>query len=130
MTWTVHVLPAPHPPKPPPVAKINPSEYELRLPDTHLILTADPDDDQLTYHWSIKSGSIATQSQLGSVNVGNPQLIMDVADEPDNIVFVLTITDDQNQTSTAEAIVTVQEEIDEPPIADAGEGVSYGLKFV
>lgn len=112
---------------PPPTVQINPAEHEMRLPETKLILVSESSSSDLTYLWTLPNGSVNNLKIFNTVLRDKDVIEIDLAPEPDELDFVLTVTDIFNRTATSTSKVTVKQEIDHKPTADAGESQTLFL---
>ena len=74
----------------------------------------DPDEDPLTFQWTLVSRPEGSTSELGDSTSATPQIF---ADQEGNYVFSLVVSDDSYQSDPNEVVVTV---VNDPPVADAG----------
>ena len=94
---------------PPPTVQINPVEYEVRLPETKLILGSDASSPDLAYLWTLPNGSVNNLKIFNKVVRDKDVIEIDLAPEPDVLDFVLTVTDSFNRTATSTSKVTVKQ---------------------
>ncbi|XP_070534554.1 dyslexia-associated protein KIAA0319-like isoform X2 [Ptychodera flava] len=113
----VTVLPKPRVNEPP-VAVISPKKQEVTLPNSETVLdgSQSTDDDEIvSYHWEEIKGPLREQKTIGD------EALLTMTDLVAGIYIIqLTVTDSDGVTSSATANVTVHEEVDYPPVANAG----------
>lgn len=108
-----------------PVAKAG-SDHSISLPINSVTLdgstSTDPDGKIVSYNWSQDSGpSEALMSDKNAAETTASNLIKG------EYIFTLTVVDDDKATATDKVVVSVSEEANAKPVADAGKDVTISL---
>lgn len=106
----------------PPKIVITPANQTIKLPTTEAVLDASPSTDDngiVSYHWELQQGPVGYQPHFSELSM----LALKDLTKPGNYTFKLTVTDTDKATSTATANITVLQETDYPPEANAGPDV-------
>jgi hypothetical protein len=79
--------------------------------------SSDPDDDPITYQWSVPAGIT-----LSSTTASQPTFTAPEVDEDTDYTFTLVVNDGTEDSTPDQVTVTVKDvvEEDQPPVADAG----------
>ena len=103
-------------PNAPPVARAGDDQQVSRSTTIHLDGTAssDPDDDTITYAWSIVSRPTGSTSTLDNPTSPTPQIL---ADQVGDFVFSLIVSDGFLTSAPDQVVVKV---INDAPVANAG----------
>ncbi|PSN49545.1 hypothetical protein C0J52_04994 [Blattella germanica] len=122
----------------PPVAVISPSSQTVKLPNTGAVLdgsTSKDDDRIVNWHWELQQGPLGYQPHLKDtptlqldnlVNTRTPYLQLSNLEEG-MYTFVLKVTDNSGQSSSAEVHVFVKPPTNKPPVANAGADATVSL---
>lgn len=99
-----------------PIAVIKPNNSTVQLPKQEIILDGGDsiDDDQITYKWSILKAPIGFELPSKDLEKSTLQIKNLIAGK---YVLELTVKDQENETDSAQANISVLKEIDYPPVA-------------
>jgi len=103
-------------PNAPPIANAGPDQTASRNTWVTLDGTGsyDPDDDSLTYQWTLVSRPEGSTSELDDPTSATPQIF---ADQEGDYVFSLVVSDAWYLSDPVQVVVTV---VNDPPVAYAG----------
>ncbi|XP_008116104.2 dyslexia-associated protein KIAA0319-like protein homolog isoform X2 [Anolis carolinensis] len=102
----------------PPVAIVSPQFLEISLPTTSTVIdgSQSTDDDKIvSYHWEELKGPLREEK----VSADTPILKLTNL-VPGNYTFSLTVVDSDGASNSTTASLTVNKEVDYPPVANAG----------
>ncbi|XP_075069251.1 dyslexia-associated protein KIAA0319 homolog isoform X2 [Mixophyes fleayi] len=102
----------------PPIANAGPNQV-ITLPQNHITLNGNlsSDDYQIvSYEWSL----IPSEGKVVTLQGVRSPYLQATAMQSGDYIFQLTVTDSSKQQSTAQVTVTVQPEVNSPPVAETG----------
>lgn len=111
----------------PPTANAGPDMEESICVGTIILdgsNSSDPDGDTLNYTWSIISAPANSSATLNNSNEARAAITPDV---PGKYVINLAVSDEVHGAVTDEVVLTVTEDTNNPPEADAGEDRTVGV---
>ncbi|XP_077990087.1 dyslexia-associated protein KIAA0319-like protein [Glandiceps talaboti] len=101
-----------------PVAVITPDKQEVTLPNSETVLdgSRSTDDDKIvSYHWEEIKGPLREEKVVGDEALLTMKNLI-----PGTYTVQLTVTDSDGATNSTTAEITVHEEVDYAPVANAG----------
>ncbi|KAG6929170.1 KIAA0319 like [Chelydra serpentina] len=102
----------------PPVAIVSPQSQEISLPTTSTVIdgSQSTDDDKIvSFHWEELKGPLREEK------VSTDTAILKLTNlVPGNYTFSLTVVDSDGASNSTTASLTVNKEVDYPPVANAG----------
>ncbi len=105
----------------PPVAEAG--ENRMVMPGSQVQLDAagstDPDEQDLTYAWTQLEGE--PQLELTGADTATPTFTAPEIEEDQRFLFQLEVADSEEEKSTDTVEITVSQNANKPPVADAGE---------